>query len=763
MVPMSFIITIMMCMFCLCPWLTSTSDTPEKSSLETYIVHLEGPDDHSAQFAATQISEDLESWYNSFLPATTSTSDDGDTNRIVHSYRNVFKGFAAKLSPNEVKEMEKKKGFVSARRENILSLHTTHSPNFLGLNQNTGLWRDSNYGKGVIIGVLDTGISPNHPSFNDQGMPPPPTKWTTGKCEFDHGTCNNKIIGARSFVGTNQQNQYNSPFDYDGHGTHTASTVAGNFVEGASIYGNANGTAAGIAPLAHLAIYKVCGPSICLDSDILAAMDAAIEDGVDVLSISLGGLSTNKFYKDSIAIGAFSAMEKGILVSCSAGNQGPHVFSVVNGAPWILTVGASTTNRKLRATAMMGNKDQFDGQSAFQPKDLSDKYLPLVYAGTLNHNGDSYCSSESLNNNGTDIKGKVVVCEFGGGLTRIEKGAAVKHAGGVAMILINNEQYANTTLSEVHVLPATHVGYADGLKIKAYLNSTSSPTTRILFRGTVIGDDHAPVVAAFSSRGPNFASRGILKPDILGPGVDIIAAWPASLENNAKAKSTFNIISGTSMSCPHLSGVAALLKSAHPDWSPAAIKSAIMTTADVVNLARNPIEDERFLPADIFATGSGHVNPRVSNNPGLVYDIQSEDYIPYLCGLKYTGRNVLTISQRNVNCSNVSSIPEAQLNYPSFSLTFSGQLTNNSQTYRRTVTNVGDSKSSYTLAISAPPGVNVIVNPMTLEFSELYQKREYQVTFSRLEPVQKNTAVQGFLKWTSSKHSVKSPIAVMLQ
>ncbi|KAL6556800.1 hypothetical protein OROHE_006676 [Orobanche hederae] len=722
MVSMSFIITIMMCMFCLCPWLTSTSDTPEKSSLETYIVHVEGPDDHSAQFA-TQISEDLESWYNSFLPATTSTSDDGDTNRIVHSYRNVFKGFAAKLSPNEVKEMEKKKGFVSARRENILSLHTTHSPNFLGLNQNMGVWRDSNYGKGVIIGVLDTGISPNHPSFNDQGMPPPPTKWK-GKCEFNHGTCNNKIIGARSFIGTNQQNQYNSPFDYDGHGTHTASTAAGNFVEGASIYGNANGTAAGISPLAHLAIYKVCGPSICVDSDILAAMDAAIEDGVDVLSISLGGLSTNKFYKDSIAIGAFSAMEKGILVSCSAGNQGPHVFSVVNGAPWILTVGASTTNRKLRATAMIGNKDQFDGQSAFQPKDLSNTYLPLVYAGTLNHNGDSYCSSESLNNNGTDIKGKVVVCELGGGLTRIEKGAAVKHAGGVAMILINNEQYANTTLSEVHVLPATHVGYADGLKIKAYVNSTSSPTTRILFRGTVIGDDRAPVVAAFSSRGPNFASGGILKPDILGPGVDIIAAWPTLLENNAQAKSTFNIISGTSMSCPHLSGVAALLKSAHPGWSPAAIKSAIMTTADVVNLAH---------------------------------------YIPYLCGLKYTHRNVLTISQRNVNCSNVSSIPEAQLNYPSFSLTFSGQLTNNSQTYRRTVTNVGDSKSSYTLAISAPPGINVIVKPTNLEFSELYQKREYQVTFSRLEPVPNNTAVQGFLKWTSSKHSVKSPIAVMLQ
>ncbi|KAL6556336.1 hypothetical protein OROGR_005624 [Orobanche gracilis] len=759
MVSVCFII-IMMGMFCICPWLTSTSDTPEKSSLGTYIVHVEGPD-HAAQFAP-QISEDLESWYNSFLPATTSTSDDGrDTNRIVHSYRNVFKGFAAKLYPNELREMEKKKGFVSARPDKILFLHTTHSPNFLGLNRNNmGMWRDSNYGKGVIIGVLDTGIMPDHPSFNDVGMPPPPDKWK-GKCEFDRGiTCNNKIIGARSFI---NRSLSVSPIDDDGHGTHTASTAAGNFVRGASIFGNANGTAAGIAPLAHLAIYKVCGPITCFYSDTLAAMDAAIEDGVDVMSISLGGLSTNEFYEDSIAIGAFSAMEKGILMSCSAGNEGPHNFSVVNGAPWILTVGASTTDRKLRATAMLGNTEQFDGQSAFQPKYLSNStYLPLVYAGMLNHRGDPYCSSESLN--GTDIKGKVVVCKLGGDVKRIKKGAAVKRAGGAAMILINDEQSANTTQSDVHVLPATHVGYADGVKIKAYINSTSSPTARIIFRGTEIGDDRAPVVAAFSSRGPNFGSRGILKPDILGPGVDIIAAWPTSLENNTESKSNFNIISGTSMSCPHLSGVAALLKSAHPDWSPAAIKSAIMTTADVVNHARNPIDDERFLPADIFATGSGHVYPPASNNPGLVYDIESEDYIPYLCGLKYTDRDVLTVSKRKVKCANVSIIPEAQLNYPSFSLTFSGgQLTNNSQTYRRTVTNVGDTKSSYTVAISAPPGINVSVQPTTLEFSELYQKKQYQVTFSRLTSFPNNTTVQGFLKWTSSKHSVRSPIAIMLQ
>ncbi|KAK6137645.1 hypothetical protein DH2020_028571 [Rehmannia glutinosa] len=636
-------------MFSLSPWPTFTSETPEKNSLQTYIVHVEVPETHFS----TQ-SEDLESWYHSFLPPTTASSNDEET-RIIHSYRTVFKGFAAKLSPDEANDMEKKNGFISALPEKILSLHTTHSPNFLGLNQNTGLWRGSNYGKGVIIGMLDTG-------GND-----------------------------------------NSPLDEDGHGTHTASTAAGNFVKGANVFGNANGTAVGIAPLAHLAIYRVCTP-VCSESNILAGIDAAVEDGVDVLSISLGML-TNNFFQDFIALGAFSAMEKGILVSCSAGNSGPFNFSLSNEAPWILTVGASTIDRKLRTTAVLGNNQQFHGESAYQTKNYTPTFLPLVYAGMLNTSDPDaqFCTRESLNR--TDIRGKMVVCELGG-ISRTEKGNAVKNAGGAAMILVNNERSANTTDAEAHVLPTTHVGYADGLKIKAYINSTSAPTAKILFEGTVIGDDRAPVVAAFSSRGPNFASRGILKPDILGP-------------------------------------------------------VGIMTIADVVNLARNPIEDETFLPANVFAVGSGHVNPSAANYPGLVYDIQPRDYVPYLCGLNYTNREVGFFLQRRVDCSVESSIPEAQLNYPSFALTFAGQST--TQTYTRTVTNVGDTNSSYNVDIVPPPGVDVRVEPNTLDFSEINQKMQYRVTFKRLTSSANNTVVQGFLNWSSNKHSVRSPIAVILQ
>nr|ANS59494.1 tobacco root exuded subtilase precursor [Nicotiana tabacum] len=716
----------------------------EQSNSQVYIVHCEFPDgDRTTRY------QDLDSWYLSFLPATTSDSS-REVPRLIYSYRNVLTGFAAKLSPDDLKEMEKKEGFISARPEKQLDLYTTHSLNFLGLHQNMGFWNDSNYGKGVIIGVIDTGIFPDHPSFSDGGMPPPPAKWK-GKCEFNVTKCNNKLIGARYF----QSSGNGSPWDENGHGTHTASTAAGNFVPGANIFGNANGTAAGVAPLAHVAIYKVCSYIYCSESDILAAMDMAIEDGVDVLSLSLGGVAYN-FYEDVIAVGAFSAMEKGIFVSCAAGNSGPSSFSTSNEAPWILTVGASTIDRKIKAAAVLGNNEEYDGESAFQPSDFLPTLLPLAYPGSNESDiWAKYCNPTSLNN--TNVTGKIVLCEVGI-TSRVSKGEAVKAAGGAAMIIMNTESLANTTLAEAHVLPATHVSYADGLKIKEYINSTLVPTATIVFNGTIIGDDRAPVVAGFSSRGPSYASPGILKPDIIGPGVNILAAWRVSLENNTNTNSMFNMISGTSMSCPHLSGVAALLKSVHPDWSPAAIKSAIMTTADVLNLGLNFIEDETYLPAGVFATGAGHVNPSKANDPGLIYDIEPADYVSYLCGLNYTKRQVGIFLQRKVNCSEITSILEGQLNYPSFSIKLSADSA--AQTYSRNVTNVGQANSTYSVEVDSPPGVDVKVEPITLAFSEVNQKLSYQVTFTPLPSNPSFGYYQGSLKWISDKHIVRSPISV---
>ncbi|XP_060178462.1 subtilisin-like protease [Lycium barbarum] len=719
-----------------------------QSDLETYIVQVESPE---SQISTQSSRMDLESWYSSFLPKTIATAGSHEEPRLIYSYHNVMTGFAARLSAEQVKEMEKKQGFISARPQRMLPLHTTHTPSFLGLQQNMGLWRDSNYGKGVIIGVLDSGIFPDHPSFSDKGMPPPPAKWKGG-CEGNFITkCNNKLIGAKTFT------RYSySPLDDDGHGTHTASTAAGSFVECANVNGNANGTAVGIAPLAHLAIYKVCHSFGCFDSDILAAMEAAIDDGVDILSLFLG-TGSGPFYVDPIALGAYSATQRGILVSCSAQNDGPLDSTLSNEAPWILTVGASTIDRKLKATIELGNNKKIEGESAFHPEGHDSTFFPLFDPIRNAVEYDSlYCGPGTLIY--PEIKGKIVLCLVGGGYSGIEKGQAVKEAGGVGMIIYNGPDNGVTKNADAHVLPALVITYQDAMNIVAYMNSTSKPVARLSFQGTIIGDKDAPVVASFSSRGPSFSSPGILKPDIIGPGVNILAAWPTYIEDRRKTKYPFNIASGTSMSCAHLSGVAALLKSAHPTWSPAAIKSAIMTTANTVNLANNTILDERLLPASIFAVGAGHVNPSRASDPGLVYDTQLEDYFPYLCGLNYTNGQVSDILRRSVDCEQVKSIPEAQLNYPSFSI----RLGTRAQTYTRTVTNVGDAKSSYSLEIGSPPGVGVLVKPSTLKFSKLNQKKTYRVTFSRTADTSTSGEVQGFLKWTNNRHSVRSPIAIVL-
>ncbi|CAN0907432.1 Subtilisin-like protease 4 [Linum grandiflorum] len=739
--------------------------TGANTALQTYIVHVSQPQGRVLVEAADKVD-----WYRSFLP--TILSDEGEEDRLLYAYHEVVSGFSARLTPEEVKSMEDKNHFISARPEKSIKRHTTHSPKFLGLQQQQlgGFWsQDANFGKGVIIGVLDGGVLPSHPSFSGQGMSPPPTKWK-GKCEFNSSSmCNNKLIGARSFnIAANARDKSISisvpPLDIDGHGTHVASTAAGAFVSNADVLGNARGTASGIAPYAHLAIYMVCFPHEdvdCAESDILAGLDAAIQDGVDVLSLSMGQDPGTEIFDDALAAGSFAAVEKGIFVSTSAGNAGPFNSTLSNEAPWLLTVGATTLDRKIVAAAKLGNGAAFDGESAFQPKDhsTSKQLLPLVFSGIVGRlSNSSFCGEGSLD--GADVNGKVVVCERGGGVGRLAKGQVVKDAGGAAMILVNKESEGFSVMADLHVLPATHISFVDGEKIKAYLNSTASPTAMIVFKGTLLeGDSSAPAVVTFSSRGPTTQSKGILKPDIIGPGANIVAAWPFSLENSTVTAPTFNFMSGTSMSCPHLAGVAALLKSSHPSWSPAAIKSAIMTTADVLNMAGKPIVDEKYQPADFFATGSGHVNPTKANNPGLIYDINPEDYISYLCGLGYTDQQVEKIVRRGIKCGEKVKLPGGQLNYPSFSVTLGP-----SQTFSRTVTNVGAANSVYAAKINHPWGVMVTVRPSILRFSEVNQKATYAVTFTRTtNGTTTQRFGQGYITWTSNKYCVRSPISVTFQ
>ncbi|XP_077229690.1 subtilase family protein [Tasmannia lanceolata] len=741
-------------------------------NLQTYIVQL-----YPHHMSSSGFNSKLQ-WHLSFLEKTIlSEEEDDPPSRLLYSYHSAIEGFAARLTKSEVLALENTHGVIAIRPDRRLELHTTYSYKFLGLGSaRTGTMVQSKFGQGTIIGILDTGVWPESPSFNDYHMPPVPKRWR-GFCvegeDFNSSLCNRKLIGAKFYTKGHRASssqspspytEYVSPRDAHGHGTHTSSTAAGNSVRQASVLGNGAGEARGMAPGAHVAMYKVCWFSGCYSSDILAGMDDAIRDGVDVISLSLGGFPV-PFYEDSIAIGGFRATERGILVICAAGNNGPIPSSVANEAPWTTTVGASSLDRRFPAIVRTGNGQILYGESMYPGNRFphAGKELELVYEIGQN-NGGEFCFNGSLSK--SRIGGKIVVCDRG--ITgRAEKGEVVKESGGAAMILANTEINLEEDSVDVHVLPATLIGYAESVRLKNYINSTRRPRARIEFGGMIIGKSRAPAIALFSSRGPSLSNPSILKPDIVAPGVNIIAAWPQNLGPTGLPEDSrrvnFTVLSGTSMACPHVSGIAALVRSAHPSWSPAAIKSAIMTTADVTNHFGKPIMDGSK-PAGVFALGSGHVNPTRAIDPGLVYDIKTDEYITHLCTIGYARMEIFTITHRNISCNDVLlKNRHFSLNYPSLSVNFKHKTT--MKIIRRRLTNVGLPNSTYSVQVISPRGVKVRVKPESLTFSHLYQSREYRVSFISQERIAKEKVkhAQGQLTWVHSHlshYKVRSPISV---
>lgn len=716
------------------------------SQLQTYIVHVQEP-----MNIANLTIENLQKWHKSFLP--NATLDSGEP-RIIYSYHHAITGFAAKLTSQELLLMRSKDGFILAHSDKPTFLFTTYTPDFLALKHWGGLWPESSHGEGIIIGVIDSGIHSDHPSFDDKGMPEPPIKWR-GRCDLPPpANCNNKLIGAMAFQGRRKP----SPVDNGGHGTVTASISAGNFVHGAEVLGNANGTASGTAPRAHLAIYKAYYNNYGTETDLLAAIEQAISDSVDILSMSIGQ-EPKPLYDSSVAKGSFSAIKKNIFPSCAAGNFGPTASILSNDAPWCLTVGAATTDRRIRATVRLGNGMEMDGESAYQPEAFDSKVaLPLVFPGDGGSPEALNCQSGSLRK--SIVSGKIVLCVTDQ-YENLERSETVKSAGGAAMILMNRLPDGFTMNADPHSLPAAHVSNADGQKIQAYIRTTTNPTATIIFKGTQFGARPTPAVASFSSRGPSLNNGGILKPDVVAPGVNIMAAWPTEVGPTKKGNSasTFNFASGTSMATPHVSGIIAMLKKLKPDWSPAAIKSAIMTTAYARDQHGNAITDQNGGgKASFFAIGAGHVNPAKTIDPGLVYDLHWQDYIPYLCGLGYTNDQVKAIIKDITDCSNIKKITAEELNYPSMAMTL---RTGESKTITRTVTNVGEASSKYQLKIEEPNGVSIHVNPENLQFSRLKQTESFTVKISaKSGPSRKGEVSEGSLTWISGCYIVRSPISI---
>ncbi|KAF7099614.1 hypothetical protein CFC21_101235 [Triticum aestivum] len=405
--------------------------------------------------------------------------------------------------------VSKKPGFVRAFLDQTLQLMTTHTPEFLGLRNGTGFWSQADYGKGVIIGLLDSGIYAAHASFNDHGVPPPPTRWK-GSC--DAAQCNNKLIGAKSLIAGDDSD------DEEGHGTHTSSTAAGNFVTGASYNGVGTGTAAGIAPSAHIAMYKVCVARDCKSSAILAGLEEAIKDGVDVLSLSLGSSTSASFDQDPISIGTFSAVSKGILVVCAAGNSGPAQRSVTNEAPWLLTVAASSVDRSFGANIHLGNGKSIDGEALTQIANPSSELHSLLYSEEWRYCNYDYDSS---------ITCKILVCKDNKSRAQLSEIRNIVGAGATGVVLFNDEISGYTTIVTDYNSSVVQVTAADVEALIAYIASTNnSSLASLAYNGTKFGVRPAPVVASFSSRGPSSFAPNILKPDILAPGLNILAAWP---------------------------------------------------------------------------------------------------------------------------------------------------------------------------------------------------------------------------------------------
>ncbi|XP_045831209.1 cucumisin-like [Trifolium pratense] len=682
----------------------------------------------------------------SFLLQEVASSNPMLPRKVIAHYNRSFSGFVAELTEDEAIKIAGYDGVVSVFSSEKRQLLTTRSWDFIGLPQDV---ERAQYESDIIIGVIDSGIWPESDSFNDEGMSSPPSKWK-GTCQaIDF--CNNKLIGARyykrSFGKDFFEKNMFSPRDIAGHGTHIASIAAGNLVRMASMLGLGQGTIRGGASSARIAVYKACWSDGCDDVDILHAFNDAIADGVDIISVSVGGkINENIYMEDGLTIGSFHAMQHGILTVFAGGNSGPNRSSIMNVSPWAMSVAASTIDRKFVTKVKLGNNRISEGTS-LNTFDLEGKLYPIIYSGDapnkkagFDKHSSRNCSSNSLDDN--LVKGKIVLCEG-------NRGASEALRAGAVGVLIQGT--ISTNVAYNHPLPTCYLYWKDATHIRKYIHLRKTPTATIL-KTEELTDTLAPEVAYFSSRGPNNITLEILKPDVIGPGVDIIASWsPVALSNTSGENRTlaFNIESGTSMACPHVSGAAGYVKSFWPTWSPAAIHSALMTTAKQASLANNHDAE--------FAYGAGQIDPMKAVNPGLVYDAVEEDYINFLCGQGYNSTTLKLISGHDNSCSGEIYPTARDLNYPSFALKAPHPKQHVNGSFLRTVTNVGSARSTYKAIVTAPKGFNIIVKPNVLSFKSVGERQTFTVT---IYGKMKKSIGSASLVWDDGEFQVRSPIII---
>ncbi|GAB4062390.1 hypothetical protein GCM10028777_01950 [Angustibacter speluncae] len=664
---------------------------------------------------------------------------------VTYQYTDAVNGFAADLSADEAAALAKDPSVLAVTKDELRQLDTNASPRFLGLTGTNGVWAQlggtndtrKGAGAGTVVGIIDSGIWPENPSFSGQGFGRP-TGWN-GTCQtgenFPASACNNKLIGARYFVeGFGASNiadyEWLSPRDADGHGTHTASTAAGNDGVKAVVDGRDFGRISGMAPEARIAAYKVCwdgqdGGGGCFGSDSVAAIEAAIADGVDVLNFSISGTSSN--YLDAVELAFMYAADAGIFVAASSGNSGPGASTTNHPSPWLTTVAAST-HTIYEKTLVTGDGQRFIGSSITEALPTQ---TPMVLSDAIAASGVAtteagLCAPDSLD--ATKAAGTLVVCDRGT-YDRVAKSREVARAGGVGMVLVN--VVPGSLDNDLHIIPTVHLDDTKRAAVRAY--ATSAGATGAIVDDTTGSTTQVPEVAGFSSRGPSLGAGGdILKPDIAAPGVGVLAAY--SPRGGGR---DFDFLSGTSMSSPHIAGLAALVKDAHPDWSPMAIKSAMMTTArEHASAASN----------DVFAGGAGFVNPRKFLNPGLVYDADQDDWWAFLAGQGVTYSDGTPVSENPIDASDLNQASIA-----------SGSVTG-TQTITRTITNVGP-PAAFAGRVTGLPGFDAKISPRRVAL-DTGESATVQITFTRTSAAFGQYS-QGQLVWNDGRGTnAKSPIAL---
>jgi subtilisin family serine protease len=691
---------------------------------------------------------------------------------IDYSYTLATNGFAADLTAKQAAELAANKLVATLVPDELKHVTAAErSTEFLGLEGAGGVWDSiggaEHAGEGIVVGVLDTGIAPENPAFAGEqlGTAAGTEPYLDGNAikfaKADGGTfsgvcqtgeqfaaddCSTKIVSARYYlagfgaanIGNASTGEYASPRDGDGHGSHTASTAVGNIETPASVGGIDFGYFTGVAPAAKVAAYKVCwsGPDPvettddgCATTDLLAAIDQAVADGVDVINYSIGGgaADTTVSPTDQAFLGAAAA---GIFVSASAGNAGPGASTLDNAAPWITTVAAGTIPN-YEATVTLGDGQAFPGASSTIDPSGSDEPItgPLVNAAAVALPGavtPNLCLAGTLDP--AQVAGKIVVCERGVN-ARVAKSDEVARAGGIGMVLLNVTP--SSTDLDNHVIPTVHLDAQFHDAVMAYA-ATEGATATFTPGNETQYQFASPQVAGFSSRGPVEADGSdILKPDITAPGVGILAAGA----NAEGADPTYHFLSGTSMSAPHIAGLAALYLGERPLASPSEVKSAFMTTA------YNTVDNDGNAVTDPFAQGAGHVDPTRFFEPGMLYLSDVSDWLSYIEGAGY---DVLDPS--------VEAIDPSNLNLASIAI---GSLTG-TETVTRTVTST--QAGTFTAQINVP-GIETTVTPSTLTFGAAGETQSYEVTFTRTDAPLDQFAT-GALDWTSGDTVVHSPVAI---